>query len=224
MSQKIITVDGPSGAGKGTVSKILAARLGYSLLDSGALYRLVALSTQQKNSALSDINSLTEIAKGLNVRFAPRIDEDGVDIFLDEQLVTEKIRTQECGMQASKIAAIPEVREALLAYQRAFYDGGGLIADGRDMGIAIFPKARLKIFLTASAEERANRRYQQLIKKGFSASIRNVLSDVSLRDRQDAERSASPMVPAEDAVVIDSSEMGISEVTELILALYYQND
>lgn len=224
MTQKIITVDGPSGAGKGTVSKRLAAQLGYSLLDSGALYRLVALSAQQKNSAISDVEKLVKIAKELDVSFIPKVDADEVDIFLDGQLVTEKIRTQECGMQASKIAAIPEVRAALLTCQRNFYNGGGLVADGRDMGTTIFPQACLKIFLTASAKERANRRYKQLIEKGISATIGNVLSGVNLRDRQDAERAASPMVPAEDAIIIDSSEMGIDEVTESILALYSQNN
>ena len=224
MTQKIITIDGPSGAGKGTVSKRLAAQLGYSLLDSGALYRLVALSAQQKNSAISDIEKLVKIAQGLNVSFIPKVDADEVDVFLDGQLVTEKIRAQECGMQASKIAAIPEVRAALLTYQRNFYNGSGLVADGRDMGTTIFPQACLKIFLTASAKERANRRYKQLIEKGISAIIGNVLSGVNLRDRQDAERAASPMIPAEDAIIIDSSEMAINEVTESILALYSQND
>lgn len=224
MTQKIITIDGPSGAGKGTVSKRLAAQLGYSLLDSGALYRLVALSAQQKNSAISDIEKLVKIAQGLNVSFIPKVDADEVDVFLDGQLVTEKIRAQECGMQASKIAAIPEVRAALLTYQRNFYNGSGLVADGRDMGTTIFPQACLKIFLTASAKERANRRYKQLIEKGISAIIGNVLSGVNLRDRQDAERAASPMIPAEDAIIIDSSEMAINEVTESILALYSQNN
>ena len=224
MTQKIITIDGPSGAGKGTVSKRLAAQLGYSLLDSGALYRLVALSAQQKNSAISDIEKLVKIAQGLNVSFIPKVDADEVDVFLDGQLVTEKIRAQECGMQASKIAAIPEVRAALLTYQRNFYNGSGLVADGRDMGTTIFPQACLKIFLTASAKERANRRYKQLIEKGISATIGNVLSGVNLRDRQDAERAASPMIPAEDAIIIDSSEMAINEVTESILALYSQNN
>ena len=224
MSQKIITIDGPSGAGKGTVSKRVAIQLGYSLLDSGALYRLLALSVLQKKNGLPDIDELLEIAASLDVSFVPQINGDEVDVFLGGQLVTEKIRTQECGMQASKVAAIPAVRTALLNYQRNFYNGSGLVADGRDMGTAIFPQARLKIFLTASAEERANRRYKQLIKKDATATIVNVLSSVNLRDQQDAERSSSPMVPAEDAVIIDSSEMEIGEVAELILSLYSQSD
>ncbi len=216
----IITIDGPSGAGKGTIAQNVASALNFHILDSGSLYRLTALASLDDNIDLSDEDKIAEIALNLPVVFTPT--ESGLQILLRDKDVSEAIRKEEIGMRASKVAAIPAVRDALLARQRGFSEAPGLVADGRDMGTTIFPDAPLKIFMTASAEERAERRFKQLKDKGISANIAALVNDLKLRDEQDANRAVSPLKPAEDAVQIDTTEMGIDEVTQMVLDLAKQ--
>lgn len=211
----IITVDGPSGAGKGTLCQLIAQELSWHLLDSGALYRLVALAANNRNISESDSQGLAKLAQGLDVQF--KAEKNRVEIVLESELVTEAIRTEKIGMSASKIAAIPEVRAALLQRQRDFAQAPGLVADGRDMGTVVFPNAALKIFLDASAEERASRRYKQLINKGVGASLQEILTDVKSRDAQDRGRAVAPLAAAKDAVVIDSTNMTIEQVLTLVI-------
>ncbi len=207
----VITVDGPSGAGKGTVSHMLAARLGWHLLDSGALYRVVGQACLVEGVDWGDEPAVTAIARHLDVRFT--LDELGeVRVAYKGQDVSAAIRTEEGGRGASTVAAIPSVREALLARQRDFCQPPGLVADGRDMGTVVFPAAPLKFFLTASAQERAERRYKQLISKGESVSLPRLLKDIEERDERDSTRTVSPLVPAKDAIVIDSTATPIEEV------------
>lgn len=213
----VITIDGPSGSGKGTVSQRIAQKLGLHLLDSGALYRLIALVAARTNTALDDASALAAIALNLDITFQPT--ESGVQARLAGEDVSLAIRAEEIGLAASLVAAIQPVRDALLARQRAFAVAPGLVADGRDMGTAVFPGAPVKIYLTASAEERANRRYNQLKAKGESVSLPRLLEDIQARDARDMNRQVSPLKPAEDAVVIDSSQMGIDEVQDVILAI-----
>ncbi len=219
----VITLDGPGGVGKGTISALLAKHLGWHYLDSGALYRLTALACLQKDIALDDINLSTqkmiaEIAENLAVTFLP---EGG--ILLNNQEVEALIRTETAGNNASKVAALTSVREALFKRQKAFLHDPGLIADGRDMGTTIFPDAPLKIFLTASAEERAKRRYKQLIEKGNSVRIADLVKDIEERDQRDMNRSSSPLKPAQDAHIIDTSAMNIKAVFDTVLQLYTKN-
>jgi len=216
----IITIDGPSGAGKGTVSASLALRLGFALLDSGALYRLTGLAARLSACDFEDHAALGEVARTLDVEF--RSSEHGVTIYLSGQDVSKAIRTEQAGMDASKVAAVPVVREALLQRQRDFAEAPGLVADGRDMGSTVFPEAPLKVFLTASAEERANRRLKQLqlANAGQEYDYQQILSDIEARDKQDSERSSSPLAAAADAIHIDSSQMTIEEVLTKILDLY----
>ncbi|ACE84651.1 (d)CMP kinase [Cellvibrio japonicus] len=211
----VIAIDGPSGSGKGTLSQMLASRLGYHLLDSGALYRLVALAALNKKQELDDESGLARIAAALDVRF--ETDGQSTRIFLDGNHVSDAIRTEDVGMAASKVAAYPAVRDALLARQRGFAQIPGLVADGRDMGTTVFPDAEHKIFLTASAEARADRRCKQLSAKGIFVNRDEVIRDIQARDERDINRSVSPLKPAIDAVVIDSTRMTIDEVFAAML-------
>jgi CMP/dCMP kinase len=209
-SAMVITIDGPSGSGKGTLSQMLARHLGFHLLDSGALYRLVALAAMKRNLDISNEQIVTPVALNLNVRFT--ISDHSMSVLLDDENVTEAIRQEVVGMGASQIAAYVGVRSALLERQRAFAVPPGLVADGRDMGTIVFPDAVAKIFLTASAEARAERRFKQLQQKGEYVDKAALIADIRERDTRDSSRPVSPLKPAEDAVIIDSTHMGIDEV------------
>lgn len=218
MSQApVITVDGPSGAGKGTVCALLAERLGWQLLDSGALYRITGLAASRRGIALNDEPAVAAVAATLDVRFVPR--STGVEVILEGEDVTSTIRTEEVGSLASQVAALPAVRAALLQRQRDFQTAPGVIADGRDMGTVVFPQASVKVFLTASAEERGRRRYQQLLDKGFDASLPALIEDIRARDERDSNRSVAPLKPAADALIIDSTDLTIDRVCEQVLDL-----
>lgn len=212
----VITVDGPSGSGKGTICSLLSRELGWSLLDSGALYRLVGLAARHHGVALDDEAALVVLAAHLDVQFLTAQSGE-VQIILEGEEVTDVIRTEECGADASQVAALGPVRDALLERQRAFVAEPGLIADGRDMGTVVFPDAMLKVYLTASAEERAKRRYNQLINKGLGASLQAITEDIRARDARDMGRSVAPLKPAEDAINLDTTTMGIDEVLAEVL-------
>jgi cytidylate kinase len=207
----VITIDGPTASGKGTVAARVADRIGYHLLDSGALYRLTALSAMRAGVSLDDEHAVAQLAEQLPASFA------NGDIFLDGEEVGEPIRAEEVGNNASKIAAFPSVRQALYALQLGFRKAPGLVADGRDMGTVIFPSARLKVFLTASVEARAERRYKQLIGKGFSANMDDLLADLQARDDRDTHRTVAPLVAAEGAYILDTSDMTVDEAVEQVL-------
>ncbi|MBI2784128.1 MAG: (d)CMP kinase [Gammaproteobacteria bacterium] len=215
----VITIDGPSGAGKGTVSVILARRLGFHYLDSGALYRLLAVAAARHQVTLDNIDGLAVLAAHMDILFRMAPGDAEPSITLEGEDVTRLLRGEQIGAQASRIAAIPEVRAALLRRQRVFARPPGLVADGRDMGTVVFPDAALKVFLTASADERARRRYNQLIGKGETASLRDLVAQVSERDERDRTRPVAPLRPAEDATVVDSTTMTIDAVVEAILTL-----
>lgn len=209
---KVITIDGPSGSGKGTISQLLAARLGYHYLDSGGLYRLLALAASRHKVALEDVEDLSVLAAHMDVSFRMNPKGGSPEVILEGEDVTNEIRSEDISAGSSRVAAIPQVRAALLERQRAFAREPGLVADGRDMGTVVFPSATLKIYLTASPEERAQRRYNQLIDKGESVSLPALVEKVRNRDERDMNREVSPLVPAESAVIIDTSGMGIAEV------------
>ncbi len=215
MSVPVLTVDGPSGSGKGTLSRILAHHAGWHLLDSGALYRLVALAGRKRGLDQDDIQGHAKLAAAMDVSFGLEAEH----VSLEGQDVTDAIRTEEAGQDASRVAAWPPVREALLGRQRAFAEPPGLVADGRDMGTVVFPVAALKIFLTASAEERALRRYNQLKEKGSSASLSALSREITERDARDSSRAVAPLVPARDAEVIDSTGLSIGEVAARVIEL-----
>lgn len=213
----VITLDGPGGAGKGTVSMLLARELGWHLLDSGALYRLVGLAAEHHGVALDNEPALSVLAEHLDVQFLTGKD-DLVQVVLEGEDVSHELRTERVGGLASQVAALKGVRTALLSRQRAFCEKPGLICDGRDMGTVVFPDAPLKIYLTASADERARRRLEQLRLKGISASLCDLKKDILERDARDMNRSEAPMRPAEDALQLDSTALSIAEVVEQILA------
>jgi cytidylate kinase len=208
----VFTLDGPSGAGKGTVASLVAQAMGWHLLDSGAIYRLVGLAAQRSGVRLDDLRRLSELAGSLEARFVPGSQSEPARVVWGAEDVTEALRSEGCGQAASRIAAIPEVREALLTWQRSFRRAPGLVADGRDMGTVVFPDALVKVFLTASAEERARRRHKQLKELGMDANLDAVLQDMVRRDARDVERSVSPLRPASDAWVLDTTGLAVAEV------------
>jgi len=218
MTVQIITIDGPSGSGKGTLAAKLAAHYQYHLLDSGALYRLLGLSLH-KHDLLekldSQLDECVQYARQLDIKF--ETSATGILVFLDSEDVSQTIRTERVGEYASKVAAIPELRQALFERQRAFAQNPGLVADGRDMATAIFPEANAKIYLTASAESRAERRVKQLQGMGLDAKINDILANIQARDKRDMEREVAPLKPAKDAYIIDSSELTIDQVFKLMV-------
>lgn len=218
MTVQIITIDGPSGSGKGTLAAKLAAYYQYHLLDSGALYRLLGLSLH-KHDLLekldSQLDECIQYARQLDIKF--ETSSAGILVFLDGEDVSQTIRTERVGEYASKVAAIPELRQALFERQRAFAQKPGLVADGRDMATAIFPEANAKIYLTASAESRAERRVKQLQGMGLDAKINDILANIQARDKRDMEREVAPLKPAKDAYIIDSSELTIDQVFKLMV-------
>ena len=212
----VIAIDGPSGSGKGTIARNVAAALGWHLLDSGALYRLLALAATHRGVSLDDAGALAELALNLDVRFEADAAGEAL-VWLDGKPVRDELRTEEAGRGASRVAALQPVRDALLALQRSFRKPPGLVADGRDMGTHVFPEAALKVYLTASAEERARRRHKQLNDKGIDVSLAALSRDIEDRDRRDSERSVAPLRPAEDARILDSSGQSIAAVTDTVL-------
>ena len=210
---KIITVDGPSGSGKGTVSRILAKQLGFHYLDSGALYRLLGLVAVRHHMDFSRTTDLSKLAENMDVRFEALANGHN-RVLLEGEDVTQELRTEETGALASNVASIQAVRDALLIRQRQFAKAPGLIADGRDMGTKVFPNAQLKIFLTASIEERASRRYKQLLEQGENVSLRALKEQVRSRDERDMNRKASPLAIATDAMEVDTSDLSIQEAVD----------
>ena len=213
----VVTIDGPTSSGKGTISRMVAARLKWHLLDSGALYRLVALQGLNQGLDPDDIHGHMQVAQTLDAHFGAVQDDE--QVWLGGQEVTGLIRTAEAGMGASRVAAWPEVRNALLVRQRRFARQPGLVADGRDMGTVVFPDAPLKVFLTASPEERARRRHKQLKDKGSGVSLAALSREIAERDLKDSTRAVAPLRPAADAHVIDSTSLGIQDVVDQVLAL-----
>ncbi len=207
---RVITIDGPSGSGKGTISHLLAQRLGWHFLDSGAMYRVAGLALARAPHTLEDLESIKALIDKMDVSF------QGEKVFLGDEEVTAEIRTETAGNMASKVAAVPEVRESLLARQRAFAREPGLVADGRDMGTVVFPAAKVKIFLTASAEERAERRYKQLKEKGFDVSLAHLAAEIRERDERDRTRSISPLKAAAAALEVESTGLSIEQVFDQV--------
>ena len=210
----VVTIDGPSGTGKGTISTMLARKLGWHFLDSGALYRLVGVGAELNNIKYINIKEIVSFAENMDVVFSGKFEGS---IELNGEEISDLIRAESSGAKASLVGAIPEIRQALSDRQLAFRQPPGLVADGRDMGTVVFPDAVCKFFLTASPEERAQRRYKQLINKGLNVNLRALLQDIQERDKRDSERSVSPLLPAEDARVIDTTELSIDQVFEQVL-------
>jgi cytidylate kinase len=210
----VIAIDGPSASGKGTVAQRVARVLGFHYLDSGALYRLVALAAARSGVSWQDEPRLAPVAAALDVRF------EGDEIYLNQELVTDSVRREETGAGASQVAVWPAVRAALLARQRAFRQAPGLVADGRDMGAVVFPDAGLKLYLTADAATRAERRYKQLIAKGLNANMAALLQDIRERDRRDSERAAAPLQKTDDAIFLDTTQLSIEAAVDAVLARY----
>ncbi len=215
----VMTIDGPGGSGKGTICRLVAQKLGWHLLDSGAIYRVLALAALHHDIAADDEEALQPLAAHLDVQFNAD-DQGNVRITLEGENVTHTIRTEEVGSVASKIASLPRVREALLRRQRAFREMPGLVADGRDMGTVVFPTAEVKIFLTADAEERARRRYLELKQKGHDVNIGDLLHEIQTRDERDMNRAVAPLKPADDAYILDSTNKSIEQVLDEVLSVY----
>ena len=213
----MIAIDGPSGSGKGTIAGIIAAKLGFGLLDSGALYRAVGIAVKKSRIKINNNKKIIDLINKISIDFNSY---DEGKVFVDGKDLTTLIRSELGGEMASKVAVLPEVRRALLDKQLAFRAGPGLVADGRDMGTVVFPDADLKIFLSASVKERAQRRYNQLIGKGIDATLPDLLRDLEERDRRDTERLVSPLKPGKDAVMIDSTDLTIQEVVDQVLSLF----
>ncbi|VAW85405.1 Cytidylate kinase [hydrothermal vent metagenome] len=222
VAMPVITIDGPGGSGKGTVSRLIAHQLGWHFLDSGALYRLVALAALKRQLDFFEEEKIALIASKLDVKFKVNSGIGEPQILLEGALVGDEIRSEQCGDSASKVAALPAVRAALLQRQRDFRCSPGLVADGRDMGSVVFPHAELKIFLDASAEERAQRRYKQLKEKGMSANLAALLEEIQVRDARDRNRSVAPLIPAVGAILVDSTTQGIDEVVAGILEEWFK--
>jgi cytidylate kinase len=224
IAPQVICLDGPSGVGKGTICLAVAKKLGWHILDSGSLYRITALQVSREfpEQSIYDVDAadIAEIALNLSVSYEEENDE--LVIFLDGEDITQLIRNEKIGAQASQVAAIPMVREALLARQRGFQVEPGLVADGRDMGTVVFPQAELKIYLTASAEERARRRYKQLKDKGIDANLSSLVEELRLRDDRDMNRKTAPLKPASDAIIIDTTALDINQVTNEVMSLVDQ--
>lgn len=214
----VIAIDGPSGSGKGTLCQTLARHFGWHLLDSGALYRLTGMAADRHGVALDDELAVAKLAKNLDVQFVPGAAGEPTSVLLEGDDVSGELRTEKTGLLASKVAVLGAVRSALLQRQRDFAQAPGLVADGRDMGTVVFTDAPLKIFLTASAEERAERRYKQLKSKGDDVNLATLLLEIQARDKRDSERELAPLKPAADAIQLDSSGLGIEEVFERVLA------
>ncbi|HEX7965011.1 MAG TPA: (d)CMP kinase [Gammaproteobacteria bacterium] len=218
MSIPVIAIDGPSGSGKGTIARAVAARLGWSLLDSGALYRLLAIAAEEAGAGIEAPARLGQLARSLRIEFSQDA-AGGERILMDGKDVSLQVRAEATGEAASRLAVIPEVRAGLLDLQRGFRRAPGLVADGRDMGTVVFPDAGLKIFLTASVTERAQRRYNQLIEKGLTANLDGLFRDISARDERDRTRAISPLEPAADAVRLDTTGVGIGQVVARVMEL-----
>ena len=216
----VVTVDGPSGAGKGAVSSSVAKALGWNVLDSGAVYRSVALAALEASLDLDHTQGLIALCSDLPLTFEPG--DDGIEVFLNDRALGDALRAEAVGLARSRVAAVPEVRAALLELQRSDRRHPGLVADGRDMGTVVFPDAEVKIFLEASVEERAQRRYRQLRAAGKDVTLDRLMSDLEARDRRDRERSVSPTLPASDAVVVDSTDMNLQQVVEHVLEIVRQ--
>ncbi len=215
----VITVDGPSGSGKGTVCRLLADKLGWDVLDSGAIYRVLSLAALHHQIALDNEEALVPLAANLDVQFLVDSQTNAGKVILEGEDVSTTIRNEEVGAAASKVAALPRVREALLRRQRAFRTENGLIADGRDMGTVVFPDAPLKIYLTASAQERARRRFVELNERGLDVTLSGLLEDIQARDERDMNRKVAPLVPAEDAIELDTSELNAQQVFDKVMTL-----
>ncbi|EEF80124.1 (d)CMP kinase [Methylophaga thiooxydans] len=213
----VLTIDGPSGSGKGTIAQMVAQQLGWHYLDSGAIYRVLAQAALKHQLDLSDEAAIGKLAEGLDVRFS--IANDELKVMLEGEDVSLIIRSEQAGNAASKVAALPAVRAALLQRQRDFRQLPGLVTDGRDMGTVVFPDAPFKVFLTASAEERAQRRYKQLKQKGIESNLSDLIAEISERDRRDSEREVAPLRPAEGSLILDSTQLGIDAVYEQVRAL-----